>query len=199
VRISNDLLKKENKDHSITSVVFMGMGEPMLNINNVLNSINIINKEFHIPFRRITLSTIGIDLDKLLSAKFNIAISLHSPNEEIRQEITNSLTSINNILDFCKEFSKNRKNQNGVMIEYALIKDINDSDEDLNPLLNLDWPSNTNFNLIEFNDYKEFQASDKSKLNYFKKKIINAGFKCFIRESRGKDIDAACGMLNVNL
>ncbi|MBT7902575.1 radical SAM protein [Candidatus Woesearchaeota archaeon] len=182
-------------DRSLTSVIFMGMGEPMLNFEEVNKAINIFNKDFNLAFKKITLSTIGLNLDKLISAKFNIAISLHSPLDETRTKlIPKSNLSVEQIVNFTKQFS-NKKS--GVMISYALIKNINDSKNDLLNLLSLDWPKNINFNLLEFNETNKFKPSSKREIEFFKKEIIKAGFKCFIRQSRGKDIGAACGMLTL--
>ena len=82
------------------------------------------------------------------------------------------------------------------MIQYALMSGVNDRDEDLAEILRLDWPKNIFFNLIEYNNKGEFTRSER--LLEFKEAIRGAGYKCFIRHSRGSDIDAACGMLEVS-
>jgi 23S rRNA (adenine2503-C2)-methyltransferase len=166
------------------------MGEPMLNFLEVSNAIEEIHSKHSFDYKKITLSTSGIHLNKLVFVSYNIAISLHSANDSIRKKLMPSACSVKEIIDFVKEFP----GKNGVMIEYSLISGVNDREEDLKELLSLDWPKNTNFNLIEFNDIKDMKKSS----NYliFKEAIRNAGYKCFIRESRGLDIEAACGMLN---
>lgn len=174
----------------ITSIVFMGCGEPMLNFDQVNQSIKLIHEKYKIAYKKITLSTIGLNLDKLIDKKYSVAISLHSPIDKIRQELINKKTNVKDIVEFCK----NRKQP--TMIAYSMIKDINDKDEDLKELLKLDFPSQTNFNLIEFNETNEYKSSNR--LEYFKEEIRKKGYKCFIRQSRGKDISAACGMLTFN-
>jgi 23S rRNA (adenine2503-C2)-methyltransferase len=177
-----------------SSVIFMGMGEPMLNFKSVLAVIHSINSE-GISYNKITLSTVGVNLSLLLEVPFQVAVSLHSPFDEARRRlIPNSCVSIIDLLSFIKMYSLNRKH--GAMIEYALIEGINDSNEDIEGLFNLDLPKNIFFNLIEFNDYESFKKS--SRLLFFKKKLLDAGYKCFIRSSRGKDIEASCGMLSCN-
>jgi 23S rRNA (adenine2503-C2)-methyltransferase len=186
--------KKIIENKKITSIVFMGMGEPMLNLENVIKTINYANKILNISYKHITLSTIGINLEKLKHKKFNIAISLHNPFEEQRKKIIPNSIKITSILEHVKELSN--QNKNGVMISYTLIKSLNDSKKHLDKLLSYDWPKNTNFNIIEFNNKNNLEKSEKSKLELFKNEIIKKGYKCFIREKRGYDISAACGMLN---
>lgn len=189
--IVDQFLNARREVGDITSIVFMGMGEPMLNIENVEKAIEILNQEYGFSRKKITLSTIGINLEKLKDKIYNIAISLHSPNDGKRKELLPAASSIHEIVKFTHEYSHKKQ---GVMVAYALIEGVNDSDEDLTELLSLDWAKNINFNLIEFNDIDDYKKS--SKLEYFKEKIIEKGYKCFIRESRGKDINAACGMLD---
>lgn len=216
---------------SVTSIVFMGMGEPMLNYHAVKIAIECIHKEFSIGYRHITLSTCGIGLDKLINVPFHVAISLHGSNDEIRNKLVGGTFSANDkkqmhasraksgqisresgdnktegsdsteqtlrpatvaeIVAFSKVYGVQHKD--GLMIEYALISGVNDSDSCLDELLSLDWHPNTNFNLIEFNDIGKFKKS--TRMNLWKERIINSGFKCFKRLSRGADIEAACGML----
>ncbi len=186
----------ESENKTITSIVFMGMGEPMLNYENVSNSINTLNQEYGIGFKKITLSTIGINLDKLKDVKFNVAISLHSPFEDIRKQLIPKGSKIQDIVEFAKHYSK--INKYGLMLSYAFIEGVNDRQEDINQLLKYNWPSNTNFNLIEFNECGNYKPSKEIKLENFKEKIREKGYKSFIRHSRGKDIKAACGMLDFN-
>jgi 23S rRNA (adenine2503-C2)-methyltransferase len=189
---------KESKkaiEKNPSSIVFMGCGEPSLNLRNVLESAEKIHQEYDIPYKRITISTIGLENIKTLEKiKFNLAISLHSAFDEKRKEITPLACSINKILEVSKNYVEtNRKSH--IMIEYCLIKGFNDSKEDLEKLLSLDWPKRTNFNLIEFNETDKRKKASLKKIQEFKIKILEKGYKCFIRPSRGKDINAACGML----
>lgn len=184
------------KLHDITSVVVMGMGEPMLNHAEVLPAIETIHQDFSIPYRRLTLSTCGMHLDRLIHVPFQVAISLHSPYDEQRRQMIGKVASINEILSFTQRYAEGRKY--GVMIEYCLIKGLNDSDTHLQALLDIRWPANTNVNLIEFNPPAEnpLELARSDRLQDFKSAIREHGLKCFIRVSRGADIGAACGLLS---
>lgn len=183
-------------EKSPSSVVFMGMGEPMLNFAQVYKTGELIHKETNLPYKKITISTSGVHLNKLIDVPFSVALSLHSPFDEIRKKIMPNACSVKELVDFANEHCKKSKNE--IMIEYSMIKGVNDRDEDLDELLSLNWPKGTKtlFNLIQFNDYRDFKQSSIERIREFKQAIINKGFKCFIRQSRGKDIDAACGMLD---
>jgi 23S rRNA (adenine2503-C2)-methyltransferase len=171
----------------------MGMGEPMTNFVAVDESVEKLHLEFAIPYRRITVSTSGTNVDKLMDKKYNAALSLHTLDQTKRKKLMPASLSIPKLIKFAKEYCADRKY--GLMVEYALIRGENDSDEDLKRILAVDWPANINFNLIEYNSNGDFVAS--SRLEEFKKAIMARGWKCFIRHSRGADIDAACGMLDV--
>lgn len=178
------------------SVVFMGMGEPTLNLANVLLSAENIHKEFSIAYNRITISTSCLNnISKLLEIPFNVALSLHSPFDSVRKKLMPSTIPISKIVEFAKEYCK-RYQRKELMIEYAMMKGINDRDEDVKELMSLEWPKETTFNLIEFNDIDEFKRVSRDRMTEFKKEIIKAGHKSFIRYSRGPDIKAACGMLD---
>jgi 23S rRNA (adenine2503-C2)-methyltransferase len=180
-----------------TSVVFMGMGEPLLNLKNVLDAAEEIHNKFLVAYHRITLSTSGLkNINKLISTKFNIAISFHSPFDKIRKTLMPFAISINKILNFAGKYCKKHHKKNYIMIEYALIKGINDREKDLKKLLELKWPKRTLFNLIEFNEIGKYKKANDKVYEKFKKEIIKKGFKCFIRKSRGRDIKASCGMLD---
>lgn len=174
----------------ITSIVFMGMGEPMANFDAVTEAIEHMHKAHSLAYKKITLSTIGKDLAKLIDAPYHVAVSLHGAREETRKRLVPFGASVSEIIAFAK--SREDKNKN-VMIEYALIKGVNDSDDECKTLLSHDWPQETNFNLIEYNPKDEFVKS--TRLSEWKQAIRDKGYKCFIRESRGRDIGAACGML----
>ncbi len=198
----NYLNKKEAK---ITSLVFMGMGEPMLNLDNVIKSCTEINKIYSLSFSKITISTCGI-LPKMITfltkkTKIQLALSLHSPFQDIRNQIMPNLKKyeINELVEFSTNYNKTRKNK--LMIEYLMIKDLTDRDCDLEKLINLKFSKMTNFNLISLNtDFKLndkiYTSSEKNRFLLFKNKLMKSGYKCFIRESRGRDIEASCGMLN---
>ncbi len=189
---------KETIGKEPTSIVFMGCGEPSLNLKNVLESAEEIHITHNIPYKKITISTIGLDnLDSLSKIKFNLAISLHSAFNEKRKEISPIVCSVEKILETAKTYvSQHQKNY--IMIEYSLIQRFNDSLNDFDKLLSFDWPKRTIFNLIEFNETNGLKKTEMEKIQEFKLKIMEKGYKCFIRNSRGKDINASCGLLEVN-
>lgn len=187
---------KEIVGHDPTSVIFMGMGEPLLNLENVLVAGEKIQNIFRVSYNRITISTSCVKgLDKLEKVKFNLALSVHSPFDKIRKIIMPLSLPISKVVKSANSYISHGNNKKYVMIEYALISGVNDSDKDLNKLISLKWPERSLFNLIQFNDIGEMKASSMERLEYFKVKIMERGWKCFIRGSRGRDIDASCGML----
>jgi 23S rRNA (adenine2503-C2)-methyltransferase len=175
-----------------TSVVFMGMGEPMTNFVAVSEAIELIHK-YGLAYKKITLSTSCVQLEKLLDVPYHVALSLHSPFDTVRKSLVGKTAMpVRKIVSFSQEYSKTRKF--GAMIEYALIAGVNDRDEDAQELLSFIWPKNIFFNIIEYNAKDAFLPSQR--LEYFKDEIRKKGYKCFIRQSRGFDIEASCGMLD---
>jgi len=193
------------KGRKITNLVFMGMGEPLLNYDNVVKAIKIISDPDGIAFskRRITLSTCGLvpkirQLAKDL--KVNLAISLHATTDEIRKKIMPIAQkySIEEIMKACHYFSENTSHRR-ITFEYIMIKDLNDSLENAKRLINLvrKYKVPAKFNLIPFNPWKgcEFKPSDMKQIKKFAEIITNANYPCPIRKARGQDIMAACGQL----
>lgn len=184
---------------SPSSIIFMGIGEPTLNLDNVSNAAEMMHKRFNMSYNHITISTSCLNtLNKLVDSKFNLALSLHSPFDKIRKKIMPLGCSVVKIMKFANDYVKNANNKKYIMIEYSLIKGINDSDKDLKKLASLKWPKRTLFNLIEFNEIDNLKASDFATLLKFKDVLMKKGWKCFIRNSRGKDIGASCGMLSLD-
>lgn len=194
-KISQDIVGKK-----LQSVVFMGMGEPTLNLKNVLIAAEKMHKELKISLNKITISTSCLKTISLLEEiPYNVALSLHSAFDEKRKELIPGAISVDKILDFTKAYLKNANNKKYVMIEYSMMKGVNDSEQDLKKLISIKWPKKMLFNLIEFNELPPFKKSDEATMEHFKKEIIKAGWKCFIRKSRGSDIEGACGMLSNSL
>lgn len=190
---------------NITSLVYMGMGEPFANYTNVVESINELNKKYSIPFRKITISTSGIlpKMKKYIDTglKSHLALSFHSPFQKVRDLLMPSLYrySISDLVDVCNEYTRSRKDP--IMIEYIMIKGLTDRDEDLDELCKLGFDRGTNFNLIPLNGGMELKGvnygpSAQETCEKFKERLRNEGYKCFIRFNMGEDIEAACGMLN---
>lgn len=193
----------ENYSLPISNIVFMGMGEPLLNYNNVVNSINLITgKEgIEISNKKITLSTSGISkmINKMAddNVKFNLAISLHSAIESTRNEI----------MPFSKSFPLNQliksleywyeKTKRKVTFEYLIWKGINDDFEHINALVKICKRVPSKVNLIEYNsiDDPRFSKADELWVNKYLNILKENKVSASIRRSRGKDIQAACGQL----
>jgi 23S rRNA (adenine2503-C2)-methyltransferase len=178
------------------SVVFMGSGEPTLNLKNVITAADYFHKTLGVARDRITISTSCLkNIGSLLSIDYNVALSLHSPFDKIRKELVPSTISLRKIVSFANKFCELHRKKY-VMVEYSLIKGLNDSEMDLKKLLSFKWPARTIFNLIEFNDICGFKGADSERFAKFKEEIVKKRYKSFIRQSRGSDIQAACGMLS---
>ena len=185
----------------VTNVVFMGQGEPLLNLENVLKALEIFNEDFQIGARRITISTSGIipGIEKLanLNLQSTLAISLHAPNHELRKEIM-PIENKYNIQDL-KKALKNYIEKTGrrITIEYILIHGFNDTAPVAKELAYLLKNLKCNINLIPYNsvienDYKKPSNNDIMKFKYL---LEHSGKKVTVRLERGADIDAACGQL----
>lgn len=202
---ANKILKKKNIKNRITNIVFMGMGEPLLNLNNVVTAIQIILDEcgFGLSKRRITLSTSGIvpALDKLKNMiDVCLAISLHAPNDYIRNLIMpiNKKYNINCVLNSAKKYLQfSHANRNGITIEYVMLNNINDSNNHAEELANLLKNIPSKINLIPWNSFlgSSFICSNINRINIFANILRNKGFIVIIRKNRGQDINAACGQL----
>ncbi|WP_343189624.1 23S rRNA (adenine(2503)-C(2))-methyltransferase RlmN [Buchnera aphidicola] len=200
-------INKKLKKKKITNIVIMGMGEPLLNLKNIITSINIMkdNYGFNISKYRIRLSTVGITpgLKKLRkSIDVPLALSLHAPNNKLRSKIipVNKKYNINEILNEIKKYLKiSKTNKKKITIEYIMLKNINDSIKIANQLIKILNNIPSKINLIPFNYYNKsnyFSSNNKKILkfyNFLKKK----NFIVTIRKNRGNDINAACGQLSL--
>ena len=187
----------------LSNIVYMGMGEPLLNYKNMLRSVDLITSEegLGISPRRITVSTAGIaKMIKKLGddeVKFNLALSLHAANDKKRSYImdindTNNLEALADALDYFYQKTGSR-----VTFEYIIFKDFNDRIEDAQELAEFAKCVPCKINIIEYNpiDDGEFQQADKSRVDAFAAYLESKNLVVNIRRSRGKDIDAACGQL----
>ncbi|MEO5980508.1 MAG: 23S rRNA (adenine(2503)-C(2))-methyltransferase RlmN [Chryseolinea sp.] len=187
----------------LTNIVFMGMGEPLLNYPNVISAIEKITsqKGLNMASKRITVSTVG--LTKMImkmaddNVKFNLAVSLHAALDETRSSImpindTNPLSDLGDALTYWYEKTKKK-----VTYEYVVWKGINDTEEHARALLKFCKIIPSKVNLIEYNPIDEgiFQQADDRSLNMYMDLLERHGITTRIRKSRGKDIDAACGQL----
>ncbi len=186
----------------VTNVVFMGQGEPLLNLDNVLDALKIFNEDFQIGARRITISTSGIipQINKLadMNLQSTLALSLHAPNHAIRQTLMpiEKKYPINDL----KIALKNYVNKTGrrITIEYLLIRGVNDSLEDAKETAQFLHEIKCNINLIPYNstEKNDYQKSTNDAIMKFKYILEHSGKKVTVRLERGADIDAACGQLS---
>ncbi|MCX7728022.1 MAG: 23S rRNA (adenine(2503)-C(2))-methyltransferase RlmN [Bacteroidia bacterium] len=201
-------LAKEKYHLNLTNIVYMGMGEPLLNYNNVMKSIEMITSSDGLGMspQRITVSTSGIAKMIVKMAdeqvKFNLALSLHSAIEEKRQQImsiskSNTLDMLSNALNYFYEKTGIRPT-----LEYIMLYEFNDSIKDAEALVQFCKKVKSKVNLIEYNpiDHSPFQRTTKERLQNFTDYLQKKNIIVTVRRSRGQDIDAACGQLvNKNL
>ncbi len=198
-------IKQQAEENNLlfSNIVFMGMGEPLLNYDNVLSAINIITSKQGLAMSnsRITLSTSGINkmIKKLAddNIRFNLAVSLHSANNEKRSRLMpiNKTNSLSELAEALKYF--NNKTQNRITFEYLLLKDVNDDINDAKELAVFCKNVPCKINIIEYNpiDNSSLRKSTKEKTDAFVNYLESKNIIVNIRRSRGKDIDAACGQL----
>lgn len=192
-------------DRPITNVVMMGMGEPLLNVSNVVPAMEIMLDDFAygLSKRRVTLSTSGVvpALDKLGEMiDVALAISLHAPNDKIRSEIMpiNDKYNMAMLRDSIHCYlSKSNANHGKVTIEYVLLNQINDGTEHAHELAEFLKNTPCKINLIPWNPFPEapYARSSNSRIDRFMKVLMEYGFTVIVRKTRGDDIDAACGQL----
>ena len=186
----------------VTNVVFMGQGEPLLNLDNVLKAMELFNESFQIGARRLTVSTSGIipQINRLaeLDMQSTLALSLHAPNHEIRLKLM-QIEDKYNMTDLHKAL-KNYVDKTGrrITIEYLLIKDLNDTIESAKELAYYLKDIKCNINLIPYNPTAEndYQRPSNNSIMKFKYLLEHSGKKVTVRLERGADIDAACGQLS---
>ena len=186
----------------VTNVVYMGMGEPLNNLDNVLASLSIImeQKGLDISARKITVSTCGI-VPKIREfgekSPVNLAISLHAVNDAVRSQLmpVNNRYPIDTLLDACRDFPIPKRKR--IMFEYIILQGINDADKDAYELARKLREIPCKINLIPYNESASlpFKSPTRERLIRFQNILINAHYTVFIRNSRGTDISAACGQL----
>lgn len=193
----------EEYSQRLSNIVFMGMGEPLLNYKNMIDGIHMITSEegLGISSKRITVSTAGIaKMIKKLGddeVKFNLALSLHAANDAKRSEImeindSNNLDALSEALIHFYDKTGSR-----ITFEYIIFKDFNDTLEDARELAEFCKNFPVKINIIEYNpiDEGEFQQADPAKVDAFAAYLEDCNLIVNVRRSRGKDIDAACGQL----
>ena len=189
----------------ITNVVMMGMGEPLLNVANVVPAMEIMLDDFAygLSKRRVTLSTSGVvpaldNLSKMIDVA--LAISLHAPNDELRDEIVplNKKYNIKTLIDSVNRYlSTSNANHGKVTIEYVMLDHVNDHVEHAHQLAEVLKNTPCKINLIPWNPFPQapYAKSSNTRIDRFQKTLMEYGLTVIVRKTRGDDIDAACGQL----
>ena len=199
---------RRTEEKSVTNIVFMGMGEPLFNYENVIKSINILSdpEGLALSKRKITLSTSGV-VPRLVDFKYekdiNLAISLHAVFDKIRDTLVpiNRKWPLEKLINVLRDYNSYRENKR-ITFEYIMLKDVNDSLEDAKELIKLIKNLNSKVNLIPFNKWpgSKYEVSPIEKIVDFKNYVMNQGnVIATIRKPRGEDILAACGQLKSSL
>ena len=195
-------------ERNITNVVMMGMGEPLLNLGNVLPALELMKDDFAygISRRRVTVSTSGVvpGIDALGEAiDVSLALSLHAPNDELRNELVpiNRKYPLAEVMAACQRFLARypTNSHRSITMEYVMLKGVNDTGEHAQQLaaLLLDSGVPSKINLIPFNPFPlaGYERSSNNQIRRFQEVLMAAGFVTTVRTTRGEDIDAACGQL----
>ncbi|MGV6802036.1 MAG: 23S rRNA (adenine(2503)-C(2))-methyltransferase RlmN [bacterium] len=194
------------ENRQLSNIVFMGMGEPLYNLDQVTHAIDIIsdNEGIGISRRRITVSTSGIvpEMEALgLQTQAMLAISLHATNDALRNELVpiNKKYSLAALLEACRHYP-GLSNARRITFEYVMLKDVNDSLDEARALVKLLTGIPAKINLIPFNpwDGAPYECSDWEQIEEFAEIINKAGYASPVRTPRGRDIGAACGQLKTH-
>jgi 23S rRNA (adenine2503-C2)-methyltransferase len=186
----------------VTNLVFMGMGEPLNNLENLIKSISILTEQRGLDMtnRRITVSTCGIvPKMRLLGEQtdVNLAISLHGVDDTTRDSLmpVNNRYPLDELLQACRDYPMAKRKR--IMFEYILLKGINDSDDDALKLVTLLKGIPCKVNLLPYNESPgiPYESPSRNRVYAFQKIVRDGGYSVFIRSSRGEDISAACGQL----
>ncbi|MBI4005627.1 MAG: 23S rRNA (adenine(2503)-C(2))-methyltransferase RlmN [Gammaproteobacteria bacterium] len=200
---NNALGRYQKKERIISNVVMMGMGEPLLNFDNVIKAMNLMMDDlaYGLSRKRVTLSTAGVvpGIEKLGNvSNVSLAVSLHATNDKLRDELVplNKKYPIDQLIAASRQYSKTQSGD-PITFEYVMLDGINDSEKDAHELAELlkDFPAKVN--LIPFNTFPgtEYQRSKTERIDRFRYILVNAGILTMTRKTRGEDIDAACGQL----
>ncbi|MCL4141177.1 UNVERIFIED_CONTAM: hypothetical protein GTU68_028829 [Idotea baltica] len=187
----------------VSNVVMMGMGEPLMNFDNVVSAMHIMQDDFcfGLSKRRVTLSTAGVVpmIDKLKEVcPVSLAVSLHAPNDELRNELVplNKKYPIKQLLDACNRYVADSA-RSRITFEYVMLQGINDELEHAHQLAELMKTVPGKVNLIPFNSFEgiDYSRSSNSRINRFRDILHDNGVIVTVRRTRGDDIEAACGQL----
>jgi 23S rRNA (adenine2503-C2)-methyltransferase len=194
----------KKRERHVTNVVMMGMGEPLLNYDNVVESMNLMMEDnaYGLSKRRVTVSTSGVvprihDLAKVTDV--SMALSLHAPNDALRNELVplNKKYGIQQTLDAVNAYFGRLPDKRVVTIEYTLINKVNDEEEHARELVKVLKNTPCKVNLIPFNPFPNsgYERPSNNRIHRFKDILHQGGYNVTVRKTRGDDIDAACGQL----
>lgn len=191
------------KDRVITNVVLMGMGEPLLNFDNVIDAMDIMMDDlaYNLSKYRVTLSTSGL-IPQMLQlkdkSKVSLAVSLHAPNDALRNVLVpiNKKYPLKELIEICRTYYADEARR-VVTFEYVMLEDINDSEDHAKQLVKLLRNVPCKMNLIPFNPFphSEYRRSNMTTILRFQKILAEQDINTTIRKTRGEDIDGACGQL----
>jgi len=188
----------------LTNVVYMGMGEPLMNYKQVLPTIQLLLDDlaYGMGKRKVTVSTSGVvpKMDTLSETiDVSLAISLHAPNDEVRNELVplNRKFPIKDLLAACRRYLDNKNRKESVTFEYVMLKGVNDSDQQARQLVKILKGIRAKVNLIPFNSFEGsgYERSTQSRIDRFSQILMDSGIIVITRRPRGEDIAAACGQL----
>ncbi len=209
---SKHLGNKTHLNRKLTNVVMMGMGEPLLNFDNVLRAMSLMRDDlgFGLANKRVTLSTSGLVpmIDRLaVESDVALAVSLHAPNDALRTELIplNKKYPVAELMAACVRYLRHKKKGDSITFEYTLMRGVNDSPATARELAKLmksfsnqmQYADAAKVNLIPFNPFPgtRFERSGEAEIRAFQKILLDAGVLTMVRRTRGDDIDAACGQL----
>ena len=200
--VSSWMRENVDKDYQISNIVFMGQGEPLHNFENVKKACYLLTDPLGIALskHKVTISTSGL-VPKIKQWEelpdVNVAISLHAIRNNLRSELMpiNKRYQVDGLLEALKTIPV--KNSRRIMYEYLLIKDLNDTQEDIDGLIENRPKKESKINIIPFNEYPEskFKRPSDEHIEWFQRSLQAAGLTCTVRETKGDDILAACGQL----
>lgn len=195
---------KPKEERRISNVVFMGMGEPLLNVTHVFPAARILMDDYAygLSKRRVTISTAGVvpAIDKIKEeVDVSLAISLHAPNNPLRDILVpiNQKYPLEELMPALHRFVEGGHSKKHVTVEYVMLDKVNDLPEHADQLIALLAGLPCKINLIPFNPFPnaEYKRSSNNAIHRFQQKLMDAGLNCTVRKTRGDDIDAACGQL----
>jgi len=205
VWLATRLIDEEIKPgRKVTNVVLMGMGEPLLNFDNVVRAVHLMMDDFAygLSKRRVTVSTAGVvpAIDRLGDIlDMRLAVSLHAPDDDLRNNLVplNRKYPLQELMAACRRFIDKQSARSRITFEYVLLDGVNDTDQHAHELIKLVKGIPTLMNLIPFNPFagSGYRTSPAKRVERFNKILADAGITTVVRRTRGDDIDAACGQL----